>query len=382
MANRGTRGAYRKEDRVALPKELQKELVTKAAARAGNCQELAKRLNIPKSSVHYYQVCRITMPISVLEGMLAIAADEDLAGRIKSTGVEKDRTWANEYAVSVYREMCREKHRLPMLEELERDDDLRRKAAAIISYVMAEGSVWLQKEKWGECAVNITFAAHERDLYEHFRSLCRDVFLYDIGPPQEPGNGAMAIRGFIYTRFIAEWLIKNGVMPGEKSSRVLHLPSWVMRSSDRRTWIAAIQPWCDGEGCVLISAEGRLRGFSVAQARHTDLDFEVLPHPFTWRGTARTMRLDRLGSAVVFGISAREYCMALSRSEVLEDVKLLLRRLGFVPRIGIRSLYLKDDGFWSCSWTIELRSSAVIPMVKMGLIRQSKKVEKIARCAN
>src|SRR4030042_1371935 len=141
--------------------------------------------------------------------------------------------------------MCRDRLRRPTRDELEKDDDLRRKAAAIVSYVLAEGSVWLQKEKWGECAVNITFGRHETDLYDHFRSLCKDVFRYDIGPARLPGNGAIAIRGFVYTRFIAEWFMENGVLPGEKSARNLHLPDWIMKSNDELTLISALQPGFD-----------------------------------------------------------------------------------------------------------------------------------------
>lgn len=118
-----------------LPPELQNELVEKAAAKFGNCQELARHLNIPKSSVHYYRIGRLTMPMSVLEQMLRIANDEGLRGRIESRGITKDRSWATEYAQDVFREMCREKVRLPTKEELNGNDELRRKAAAIISYV-------------------------------------------------------------------------------------------------------------------------------------------------------------------------------------------------------------------------------------------------------
>lgn len=95
MTKRGTRGAYRKEDRVALPQELQRELVHKAAATCGNCQELAKRLDIPKSSVHYYLVGRLTMPVSVLKMMLELACDKELEERIRDRGIAKNMTWAN-----------------------------------------------------------------------------------------------------------------------------------------------------------------------------------------------------------------------------------------------------------------------------------------------
>lgn len=146
---RGTRGAYRREDRVQLPKELQRELVGKAAQRAGSCQKLARVLNIPKSSVHYHFVGRLTMPRSVLEDMLEVANDEELTACMTSQGVERDRTWANQYAQSVYRDQLISDLRLPARDELEKDDVLRRKAAAMVSYVMAEGSIWMQTKKWG-----------------------------------------------------------------------------------------------------------------------------------------------------------------------------------------------------------------------------------------
>jgi hypothetical protein len=372
MKNRGTRGAYRKEDRIALPPELQKELVEKAAAKYGNCQELARHLNIPKSSVHYYRIGRLTIPVSVLNQMLQIAGDRGLEERIAGLGITKDRTWANEYAISVFREMCRDKLRLPTKNELEMDDELRRKAAAIVSYVLAEGSVWLQKEKWGECAVNITFAAHETDLYNHFRSLCRDLFLYEIGPPQKPGNGAAAIRGFIYSRFVAEWLIENGVLPGNKSARELHLPAWVMNSNDRLTWIAALQPWCDGEGSAsgMYSTGGK--SFSIAQSRHTGLDLGILPSPPSEKDPRRISK-STLRDSIVFGMSVHDYCASSSRSEILDDVRTLFTRLDMAPSCGVSRLALKDDGFWSCIWELRFCSHDARKLVGLGLVIQERK---------
>jgi hypothetical protein len=52
MCPRGTRGAYRKEERAELPIELQKKLVERAAARFGTLGKLAKDLELPKSSIH------------------------------------------------------------------------------------------------------------------------------------------------------------------------------------------------------------------------------------------------------------------------------------------------------------------------------------------
>ena len=361
-----------------LPTELQKELVDKAAARFGNCQELAKHLNIPKSSVHYYRIGRLTMPVSVLQEMLRIANDEGLRERIESKWVTKDRSWATEYAQDIFREMCREKVTLPTKEDLENNDGLRRKAATIISYLLAEGSVWLQKERLGEHAVNFTLADHETDLYEHFRSLCLDVFSYDIGPPQTPGNGARAIRGFIYSRFIAEWLAENGVKPGEKSAKEMHLPLWVMNSGDRLTWIAALQPWCDGEGSAMKPYPSARPAFSLSQSRHTDLDVSVIPREII------TANDNGVGSSVLrelqsYGVPVLDHCSRACRSEVLDEVRTLFIRLGFNPRIGITRLHLKHDGFWSCIWGLRFSCDEAQRLMDLGLITQKRKLDAFQR---
>lgn len=374
---RGTRGAYRKEDRIALPKGLQKGIVEKAAAKYGNCQEPARHLEVPKSSVHYYLTGRLTMPQSLLARMLDIAGDDDLTARANDRGVTKDRAWANEYAVSVYREMCRNRVRLPTREDLEKDDDLRRKAAAIISYVMAEGSVWLQKEEWGACAVNITFAEHETDLYDHYRGSCKDFFEYDIGPPQRPGDETKAVRGFIYSRFVAEWMIMNGVHPGDKAEFPPHIPDWVMSCQDRGTWIASLQPCFDGEGSVKIGAKNQAVGFSVGQLVHTDLDFYVIPHTPRWRGASRYATRAQPKWIPICGIPADDYVAALFRSPALDDVVRLLRRLGIRARASLMSMYLKDDGLRSANWEAALSSAPLAQLIHLGLVRQKRKVEKI-----
>ncbi len=359
-----------------MPPALQKEIVEKAATKYGNCQELAKHLEIPKSSVHYYRVGRLTMPESLLKRMLDIAGDDKLRAKVDDCGVTKDRTWANEYAVSVYREMCRDRVRLPTREELEENDGLRRKAAAIISYVMAEGSVWLQKEKWGECAVNITFAAHETDLYDHFRYLVGEVFLYDMGPPQRPGNETMAIRGFIYSRFIAEWLIANGVLPGEKSARRLHLPDWIRESADRLTLVSALQPWCDGEGSVIMTRGLDSIGFTLAQSRHTHLRDSDVPTQYKGRrgNTVPRGNLKRMESE---GINILRHLIKNCRSEIFDDVATIASRLGLRPVVDVSRLSLKADGRWSCIWRIDFDRRDAIEMVNSHIIIQKDKVERL-----
>lgn len=361
---------------MALPPGLQKEIVEKAAAEHGNCQELAKHLEIPKSSVHYYRTGRLTMPQSLLDKMLDIAGDDRLRERAEDRGITKDRTWANEYAVSVYREMCRERVRLPTRQELESDDDLRRKAAAIISYVMAEGSIWLQKERWGECAVNITFAEHEVDLYEHFRGLCKDVFDYEIGPPQKPSNGARAIRGFIYSRFIAEWLIENGVLPGEKSARALHLPEWIRASEGRLTLACALQPWCDGEGTVRRAKHLHSKAFIVSQSRHTELRKSDIPDCFIGRNLTTVSRgnLERMEAS---GLRILTYLTRNCRSEVLDEVAFIASKLGFSPFVDLMCMTLKKDQRWSCVWGMEFSRIDALTMVYSKIIIQKMKVRMV-----
>jgi hypothetical protein len=370
----GRRGAYRKEDRAELSKELQMELVESAARKFGNCQELAKALGLPKSSVHYYRSGRLTLPLSVMEQMLEIARDDKLEGKVREAVVTKDRTWANAYAAGINREMCRERVRLPTVEELEQDDELRRKAAAIVSYVMAEGSVWLQKEKWGECAVNITFADHEEDLYNHFRGLCLTVFKYDLGPPQLPGNGARAIRGFIYSRFVAEWLIENGVAQGEKSAQTMHLPHWIMDSADPETWRAAVQPWCDGEGTV--SRTSRARTFRITQSRHTPITFQEIPQSLM-NERCKYVLGNSLDTVNRGAVSVLEFCHTNCRSEILDDVRVLFLDLGFEPTSSIDRLALKNDGYWSCVWDLLFCSEDAKKLLGQGVIMQLRKVNSL-----
>jgi hypothetical protein len=374
MARKGRIGAYRKEDRVELPPELQRRLVDSAAARYGDCQKLAKALGVPKSSVHYYRAARLTMPTSLLERMLEAAGDAELEERVREQGRTKDRTWANAYACSIFREQCRQRVNLPTLEELRRDGELRRKAASIISYVMAEGSIWIRDDKWGEGIVNITFADHEHDLYNHFRTLCLDVFRYDIGAPQKPGNDARAIRGFIYSRFVAEWLMVNGVPSGDKSSQEVRLPSWVTGSDDSQTWISSLQPWCDGEGSVSKWPGSRNPSFSLSQARHTDIDFHVMTCDHGCTIPSRSLRGVRLRRGIVYEMPLLCYCSAFSRSEILEDIRTLFLRLGLRHRLSLDCLYLKDDGYCSCVWRLYFASPYAKEMTGLGLVTQRRKV--------
>ena len=370
MCPRGTRGAYRREERAELPKELQRRLVEAAGARSGTLEKLAKDLEVPKSSVHYYRTGRLTLPLSVMEKMLEIAGNPGLRDEVWENARTKDRTWANSYAAGVHREMCRDRLRLPTREELETDDDLRRKAAAIVSYVMAEGSIWIKHNRFDAGMVNITFADHETDLYDHFRSLCRDVFEYDVGPPQRPGNGARAIRGFICSRFVAEWLLNQGLVKGEKSAADMHLPAWIMGSTDVRTTLAALQPWCDGEGAV--AGRASPSSFSISQSRHTTLtDREVsyglanVRHGYVLKTT--------LSEITVGDKTALCLCRERFRSTVLDDIGRLCAILGLNPRADVSRLSMKADGYWSCLWLLTFDRRDTNELLRLGAITQSRK---------
>jgi len=374
MCPRGTRGAYRKEERVELPKDLQKELVEKASTRFGTLEKLAKKLELPKSSIHYYRTGRLTLPASVLEALLELAGDTELGERVRDASVAKDRTWANAYAAGIHREMCRERVNLPTKQQLEEDDELRRKAAAIVSYVMAEGSIWIQHNRFDAAMANITFADHETDLYDHFWSLCRDVFDYDIGPPQEPGNKARAIRGFICSRFIAEWLMENSVPCGEKSAVSVSLPPWVLNARDDETFVSSIQPWFDGEGHS--RNDGRPQ-FAMGQSRHTHLDMYILPRGLCRRGSGRFMTIGILSRTELFSVSAATYCRALCRSEILDQISRIVHRLGIRTRTYLTGLRLNNNGFWSASWVLRITGDDAAKAADMGLITQRDKLKKL-----
>ncbi len=370
MCPRGTRGAYRKEERVQLPEALQKRMVEAAAFRFGTLERLAKELEIPKSSVHYYRTGRLTLPASVMERMLELAADGELEEEVRGAAKAKDRTWANSYAASVHREMRRERLRLPTVDELEKDDELRRKAAAIVSYVMAEGSIWIKRNRFDAGMVNITFADHETDLYEHFRSLCKDVFLYDIGPPQRPGNGARAIRGFICSRFVADWLVEQGVPQGEKSACDMRLPGWILQSRDTETLVAALQPWCDGEGTV--TGCSRSHGFILCQSRHTALTDNDIQGA-TVSGFPMNIYRWALKCARIGSLSAIDYCGTNFRSTVVDDISRLCSQLELSPRTFITRLTMKSDGRWSCIWALFFGKDDARRLYNIGAITQSRK---------
>ncbi len=223
------------------------------------------------------------------------------------------------------------------------EDNLRRKAAALISYVVAEGSVWIKRNRYDEWIVNTAFADHEEDMYDHFRGSCRDVFNHDIGPCQAPGNGAQAIRGFVYSTLIAQWLVGNGVPIGEELSQEVHLPEWVMQTNHLHATECGLQPGCDEEGSV-VCLNAKRPGLAVCQSRHTDSNFELalavidgtLRRDFSKRDAKR---------GTIEGTELYSLCRAMYRSEILEDVAVLFRRHGFRAYTDLGVMRLKEDGF-------------------------------------
>jgi hypothetical protein len=87
----------------------------------------------------------------------------------------------------------------------------------------------------------------------------------------------------------------------------------------------------------------------------------------------------KLVGAQVFGIPVVDYCAALFRSTVLDDVRELFERLGFKPRTTLAALRYKNDGFWSCIWTMRFDSTDTLELLRLGLITQSRKRDAMAR---
>ncbi len=113
MSPSRTRGAYRKEDRVGLPTQLQRELVERAAMGAGSCKALAGllgRAQVLGALLHD----RAADDSGVTDGEDAGEAvhDADLERRVRRSSVLKDRTWANTTRQD-HREMCRRRVRCP-----------------------------------------------------------------------------------------------------------------------------------------------------------------------------------------------------------------------------------------------------------------------------
>ena len=78
-----------------------------------------------------------------------------------------------------------------------------------------------------------------------------------------------------------------------------------------------------------------------------------------------------------FGVPLVTFSRADGRSEVFDDVLELFIRLGFRPKLRLHSMYLKDNGFWSCNWCIRISSRECQRLREMGLIIQGRKVSKI-----
>jgi len=151
----------------------------------------------------------------------------------------------------------------------------------------------------------------------------------------------------------------------------------VMESEDEKTMVGAIQPFFDGEGHVCLSKDSRRASVIVVQARHTDLDFMVLPRRLGWRGRARTLPSGLLAHSQVYGTDTIAFSSMLYRSEVLDDARTLLRRVGFGPRLRLSSMYLKDDGLWSAHWALSIGTRESLKLADAGILTQSHKVARL-----
>jgi hypothetical protein len=62
-----------------------------------------------------------------------------------------------------------------------------------------------------------------------------------------------------------------------------------------------------------------------------------------------------------------------ARSGLLDDSTVLFRRLGLHPKLRIASLYLKNDGYWSCNWRISFPRADARRILDEGLVTQDLK---------
>lgn len=81
----------------------------------------------------------------------------------------------------------------------------------------------------------------------------------------------------------------------------------------------------------------------------------------------------------VYGTNLLDLCRALFRSEILEDVKNLLKKLGYHPRMDIDRIHLKDDGYCSCVWSTQLGGFDAQTLASNGLIIQRRKIHQLRK---
>jgi len=146
-----------------------------------------------------------------------------------------------------------------------------------------------------------------------------------------------------------------------------------MESQDEDTLISALQPWCDGEGCVRVPPFGHRPLFSLTQSRHTDIDFNAVPYAPRDGRCDRTFSVGDLRHMTILGMSALDYLALGCRSEIFDDVMTLFHKLGFKPKNRVQCIHLKDDGFWSVLWIICFSAFETEKLVSMGLITQGRK---------
>ena len=88
----------------------------------------------------------------------------------------------------------------------------------------------------------------------------------------------------------------------------------------------------------------------------------------------RDVTAGTLARITIFGKPAMKYLEGQHRSEILDDVASLFMRLGFAPKIVIKGLAIKDDGFYSCIWELRFSGRETSRLVSLGLITQVNKV--------
>ena len=108
------------------------------------------------------------------------------------------------------------------------------------------------------------------------------------------------------------------------------------------------------------------------------MDFGIVPL-LTESGFRRYVPKGEMKSAGLYGVNLFDCCSALFRSDIMDDVADLFKKLGFRPRVDIVGLRLKDDGYWSCFWIIRFGGFETERLLQEGLIMQRRKVSRLLR---
>lgn len=118
----------------------------------------------------------------------------------------------------------------------------------------------------------------------------------------------------------------------------------------------------------------------IAQSRHSDIDVCTLPLAYV-RNNSRSISIGDLAHLQIYGLPLPMFIHAFYRGKILDDVTELFRRLGFGPKPTLSQIRYKNDGYWSCIWTIRFGKKDTNELVRRRIIIQLRKVAAATRAS-